>query len=134
MRVFTLIAVMTLSLGSLTGTALAEPAAVKSDSAAMEAAKAKSLNRMNFGVYRSLRMSRSSAATALNASLKSTAQGAATDQSLNGQRAALSNRKLTSNVARSASPQFQPLATADYGAMGLSPASVPNTARINKLH
>jgi hypothetical protein len=134
MRVFTLIAVMTVTLGSLTGAALAEPAAVKSNSAAMEAAKAKSLNRMSFGVYRSLRVSRSSAPTALNASLKSAAQGAPTGQSLNVQRAALANRKLTSNVARSASPQLQPLATANYGAMGLSPASVPNTARINKLH
>ena len=76
MRAITLIAIMTLSLGSLTGAALAEPPAVKSNSAVMQAAKAKSLNRMSVGVYRSLRVSRSSAATALNASLKSSAQGA----------------------------------------------------------
>jgi hypothetical protein len=73
-----------------------------------------------------------SSATTLNASLKSTAQGAVTDH-LNVQRAALTNRKMTSNVARSAGPQLQPLSAADYGAMGLSPASVPNTARMNKL-
>ena len=133
MRPFTLIAIMTLSLGSLTGAALAEPAAVKSDSAAMQAAKANSLNRMSLGVYRSLRVSRSSTATALNA--KSTAQGAVTDQKLNAQRAALTNRKMTSNVARSANPKpLQSLTAANYGAMGLSPASVPNTARMNKLH
>jgi len=136
MRPFTLIAIMTLSLGSLTGAALAEPAAVKSDSAAMQAAKAKSLNRMSVGVYRSLRVTRSSTATAMNASLKSSAQGAVTDQKLNAQRAALANRKMTPNVARSANPKpLQSLTAADanYGAMGLSPASVPNTARMNKL-
>jgi hypothetical protein len=135
MRAITLTAIMTLSLGSLSGAALAEPPAVKSDSAAMQAAKAKSLNRMSVGVYRSLRVNRSSTATALNASLKSTAQGV-TDQKLNVQRAALTNRKMTSNVARSAHPQqLQSLtaADADYGAMGLSPTSVPNTARMNKL-
>ena len=135
MRAITLIAAMTLSLGSLTGAALAEPPAVKSNSAAMEAAKAKSLNRMSVGVFRSLRMSRSSAATALNASLKSTAQGV-TDQKLNVQRAALTNRKMPSNVTRSAHrPQLQSLTAddADYGAMGLAPTSVPNTARMNKL-
>jgi hypothetical protein len=52
------------------------------------------------------------------------------------QRAALTNRKMTSNVARSAHPQqLQSLTVgdADYGAMGLSPTSVPNTARMNKL-
>jgi hypothetical protein len=135
MRPFTLIAIMTLSLGSLSGAALAEPAAVKPDSAAMQAAKAKSLNRMSVGLYRSLRVNRSSNATALNASLKSNAKGAATDQKLNVQRAALTNRKMTSNVARSANPKpLQSLTAADYGAMGLSPASVPNTARMNKLH
>jgi hypothetical protein len=135
MRPFTLIAVVTLSLASLTGAALAEPAAVKSDSAAMQAAKAKSLNRMSVGVYRSLRVTRSSAATAMNASLKSNAQGAVNDQKLNVQRAALTNRKMTSNVARAANPTLQSLTAADanYGAMGLSPASVPNTARMNKL-
>lgn len=135
MRAITLIAIMTLSLGSLTGAALAEPPAVKSDSGAMQAAKAKSLNRMSVGVFRSLRMSRSSAPTALNASLKSTAQGV-TDQKLNAQRAALTNRKMPSNVARSAHrPQLQSLTAddADYEAMGLAPTSVPNTARMNKL-
>jgi hypothetical protein len=135
MRPFTLIAVVTLSLASLTGAALAEPAAVKSDSAAMQAAKAKSLNRMSVGVYRSLRVTRSSAATTMNASLKSNAQGAVNDQKLNVQRAALTNRKMTSNVARAANPKLQSLTAADanYGAMGLSPAAVPNTARMNKL-
>ena len=135
MRAITLIATITLSLGSLTGAALAEPPAVKSNSAAMEAAKAKSLNRMSVGVFRSLRMSRSSAPTALNASLKSTAQGV-TDQKLNVQRAALTNRKMPSNVTRSAHrPQLRSLTAddADYGAMGLAPTSVPNTARMNKL-
>jgi hypothetical protein len=135
MRAITLIAIMTLSLGSLTGAALADPPAVKSDSAAMQNAKAKSLNRMSVGIYRSLRVSRSSTATALNASLKSTAQGV-TDQKLNVQRAALTNRKMTSNVARSAHPQqLQSLTAtdADYGAMGLAPTSVPNAARMNKL-
>lgn len=137
MRPFTWIAVVTLSLGSLAGAALAEPAAVKTDSAAMQAAKAKSLNRMSVGVYRSLRVTRSSTATAMNASLKSNAQGTVNDQKLNVQRAALTNRKMTSNVARSANPKpLQSLTAADanYGAMGLSPASVPNTARMNKLH
>ena len=136
MRAITLIAIMTLSLASLTGAALAEPAGVKSDSPVLQAAKAKSLNRMSVGVYRSLRVSRSSAATALNASLKSSAQGTMTDQKLNVQRAALTNRKMTSNVARSANPKpLQSLTAADanYGAMGLSPTSVPNTARMNKL-
>jgi hypothetical protein len=135
MRPFTLIAVVTLSLASLAGAALAEPAAVKSDSAAMQAAKAKSLNRMSVGVYRSLRVTRSSAATAMNASLKSNAQGAVNDQELTVQRAAFTNRKMTSNVARSANPKLQSLTAADanYGAMGLSPASVPNAARMNKL-
>ncbi len=135
MRAITLIAIMTLSLGSLTGAALAEPPAVKSDSAAMQAAKAKSLNRMSVGVYRSLRVNRSSAPTALNASLRSAAQGV-TDQKLNVQRAALTNRKMTSNVARSAHPQqLQSLTAGDanYGAMGLSPTSVPNTGKMNKL-
>jgi hypothetical protein len=136
MRPFTLIAVVTLSLASLAGAALAEPPAVKSDSAAMQAAKAKSLNRMSVGVYRSLRVTRSSAATAMNASLKSNAQGAVNDQKLNVQRAALTNRKMPSNVTRSAHrPQLQSLTAddADYGAMGLAPTSVPNTARMNKL-
>ena len=128
-------AIVTLSLGSLAGAALAEPAAVKADSNAMQAAKAKSLNRMSVGVYRSLRMNRSSTATALNAGLKSTAQGAVTDQKLNVERAALTNRKMTSNVARSANPQqLQSLTADNYGAMGLSPVSVPDTARMNKLH
>jgi hypothetical protein len=102
----------------------------------MQAAKAKSLNRMSVGVYRSLRVTRSSTATAMNASLKSSAQGTVTDQKLNVQRAALANRKMTPNVARSANPKpLQSLTAADanYGAMGLSPASVPNTARMNKL-
>ena len=83
----------------------------------------------------SLRVNRSSAPTALNASLRSAAQGV-TDQKLNVQRAALTNRKMTSNVARSAHPQqLQSLTAGDanYGAMGLSPTSVPNTGRMNKL-
>ncbi len=67
MRSFALIATLTLSLGWLTS-AIAEPAAVKADSA-NEAAKATSLNRMSFGVYRSLRAGRTN--TMLNASLKS---------------------------------------------------------------
>ena len=136
MRPFILFAVVTLSLGSLTGAALAEPAGVKSDSPVLQAAKAKSLNRMSVGFYRSLRTNRSGAATALNASLKSNSQSAVTDQKLNVQRAALTNRKLTSNVARAAPQQLQSLSAADanYGAMGLSPAPVPNAARMNKLH
>jgi hypothetical protein len=136
MRPYTLFAVVTLSLGSLTGAALAEPAGVKSDSPVIQAAKANSLNRMSLGVYRSLRVSRTSAPSALNASLKSNAQGAVTDQKLNVQRAALTNRKMTSNVARAANAKpLQSLTAddADYGAMGLAPTSVPNTARMNKL-
>ena len=135
MRAFSLFAIVTLSLGSLAGAALAEPAAVKPDSAAMQAAKAKSLNRMSVGLYRSLRTNRSSSATALNASLKSTAHGAVTDQKLNVERAALTNRTMTSNIARSANPpQLQSLTAENFGAMGLSPAAVPSTARMNKLH
>lgn len=134
MRPFTLIAIVTLSLWSLTGAAVAEPAAVKTDTAAMQAAKAKSLNRINVGVYHSLRVSRTSGATAINASLKSNAQGVANEQRLNVQRAALTNRKVPSSVARSANPKLQSLtADANYGAMGLSPESVPNAARMNKL-
>lgn len=133
MRAFSLFAIVTLSLGSLAGAALAEPAAVKPNSAAMQAAK--SLNRMSVGLYRSLRTNRSSSATALNASLKSTAQGAVTDQKLNVERAAFTNRNMTSNVARSANPQrLQSLTAENFGAMGLSPAAVPSTARMNKLH
>jgi hypothetical protein len=102
----------------------------------LQAAKAKSLNRMSLGFYRSLRTNRSRAATVLNASLKSNSQGAVTDQKLDVQRAALTNRTPASNVARSAPQQLQSLSAADanYGAMDLSPASVPNTARMNKLH
>lgn len=136
MRPFVLFAVVTLGLGSLAGAALAEPpAGVKSDSPAIQAAKAKSLNRMSVGVYRSLRVSRTSGATAMNASLKSNAQGAVNDQKLNVQRAALTNRKVPSSVARSANSQPLQSLTADgnYGAMGLSPTSVPSAARMNKL-
>jgi hypothetical protein len=137
MRPFVLFAVVALSLGSFTGAALAEPAGVKSDSPAIQAAKAKSLNRMSLGLYRSLRVTRSGTTTTLNASLKSNAQGAVNEQKLNVQRAALTNRSMPSNVARSANPKpLQSLTAADanYGAMGLSPASVPNAARMNKLH
>jgi hypothetical protein len=102
----------------------------------LQAAKAKSLNRMSVGFYRSLRTNRSSAATTMNASLKSNSQAAPTDQKLNVERATLANRKMPSNVARAAPQQLQSLsaADADYGAMGLSSASAPNTARMNKLH
>jgi len=137
MRPFTLFAVVTLSLGSLAGAALAEPAGVKSDSPVLQAAKATSLNRMSVGFYRSLRTNRSGAATTMNASLKSNAPGAVNEQKLNVQRAALTNRTVSSSVARSAnSKPLQSLTAgdADYGAMGLSPASAPNTARMNKLH
>jgi hypothetical protein len=135
MRPFVLLAIVTVSLGSLSGAALAEPpAGVKSDSPALQAAKANSLNRMSLGLYRSLRVSRTSGATALNASLKSAAPGAVVDQKLSVERAALANRQITSSAARSASQQLQPLAAANYGAMGLSPAPVPNAARMNKLH
>jgi hypothetical protein len=137
MRPFILFAVVTLSLGSLTGAALAEPAGVKSDSPVLQTAKAKSLNRMSVGFYRSLRTNRASAAMALNASLKSNSQSAVNEQKLNVQRAALTNRTVPSSVARSAnSKPLQSLSAADanYGAMGLSPAPVPNAARMNKLH
>jgi hypothetical protein len=137
MRPFILFAVVTLSVGSLAGAALAEPAGVKSDSPVLQAAKAKALNRMSVGFYRSLRTNRSGGATTLNASLKSNTQGAVNEQKLNVQRAALTNRTVPSSVARSAnSKPLQSLTAADanYGAMGLSPASAPNAARMNKLH
>ncbi len=133
MRSFALIATLTLSLGWLTS-AIAEPAAVKADSA-NEAAKATSLNRMSFGVYRSLRAGRTN--TMLNASLKSAAQGAAVDpdQTLGIERASFANRQMPSNsVNRSAKPQLQSLNAAGFAAMGLSPSVVPDTARMNKLH
>ena len=134
MRSFALIATVTLSLGWLTS-AVAEPAAVKTDSAANEAAKATSLNRMSFGIYRSLRAGRTN--TVLNASLKSAAQGAAVDpdQTLGIERASFANRQMPSNsVNRSAKPQLQSLNAAGFAAMGLSPSVVPDTARMNKLH
>ena len=134
MRSFALIATVTLSLGWLTS-AVAEPAAVKTDSAANEAAKASSLNRMSLGVYRSLRVSRTN--TVLNASLKSAAQGAAVDpqQTLGIERASFANRQMPSNsVNRSAKPQLQSLNSAEFATMGLSPSAVPDTARMNKLH
>jgi hypothetical protein len=137
MRPFILFAVVTLSLGSLAGAAMAEPTGVKSDSPVLPVAKATSLNRMSVGFYRSLRTNRSSAGTTMNASLKSNAEGAVNEQKLNVQRAALTNRAVPSSVARSAnSKPLQSLTAgdADYGAMGLSPASAPNTARMNKLH
>jgi hypothetical protein len=136
MRPFILFAVVTLSLGSLAAAALAEPTGVKSDSPVLPAAKATSLNRMSVGFYRSLRTNRLSAATTMNASLKSNGEGAVNEQKLNVQRAALTNRAVPSSVARSAnSKPLQSLtADANYGAMGLSPASVPNAGRMNKLH
>lgn len=140
MRAFTMIAIATLGLGCLTGGALAEPADVKSDSTAMTAAKAKSLNRMSIGVYSSLRTGSSNRATSLNPSLKAAAQGAGgiADQQLQAQRASLTNRKMSSSVYRAAHPQqLQTLTTGsadDFDAMGLSPAAVPSAARMNKLH
>jgi hypothetical protein len=137
MRPIALIATVTLSLGWLTSAAMAEPAAVKTDSAAIEAAKATSLNRMSLGVYRSLRVSRTNTATALNASLKSAASGAAVDpeQKLGIERDSFTNRKMTSNSAnRSVQPQLQSLNNAEFATMGLSSAAVPDTARMNKLH
>ena len=126
MRSFALIATVTLSLGWLT-CALAEPAAVKSDSAANEAAKASSLNRMSLGVYRSLTGHRTN--TVLNASLKSAAQGAAEfdpQQTLGIERASFANRQMPSNsVNRSATPQLQSLNSAEFATMGLSPTAVP---------
>ena len=76
------------------------------------------------------------AATTMNASLKSNAEGAVNEQKLNVQRAALTNRAVPSSVARSAnSKPLQSLtADANYDTMGLSPASVSNAARMNKLH
>ena len=133
MRALTMIALMMLSVGFLTHNAVAEPAAAKSDTITMEAAKAKSINRMGLGLFASLRTTRSS--TALNASLTSAVQsvGGNADQQLNVERAALTNRTMSSNTYRLAQPQqLQSLAGARFD--GLSPTAVPDTARMNKLH
>ncbi len=140
MRAFTVIAIVTLGLGCLTGAALAEPADVKSDSTAMAAAKATSLNRMSIGIYSSLRTGSSNRAATLNPSLKAAAQGAGgvADQQLQAQRASLANRTMSSSVYRAAHPQQLQVLTTDsadnFDAMGLSPTAVPAAARMNKLH
>jgi len=134
MRVFARVSCLILTLSLLGGAALAEQPAAKVGSSAFAAVKAKSLNRMSVGVYQSLRVNISNRALARNASRKSAVRGDAS-QNLRVAPDTLTNRKIAANVTRAArKPTFATLRAASSGPSGLSPVSVPEGAKLNKLH
>lgn len=132
MRAFACVSCLALGLGIFGAPAFAEQPTAKIDSAALASVKAKSLNRLSVGFYRSLHIDASKRAVVRNASVKSMARKNA-GQKLDIDASALVNRKVTADVARSArNPNFAALRAINYS-QTLAPVSIPEGAKLNKL-